>query len=452
MTTLVRFAPSPTGLLHAGNARTAVLNFLFARATRGHFMLRIDDTDAERSKPEFEHGIVHDLAWLGLHHDLFARQSARQAQYEAAAERLRAAGRLYPCYETAEELDRKRKRAEARGLPPVYDRGALKLSAGERAALEAGGRKPHWRFLLSQKKIAWNDLIRGPVEIDTSTVSDPVLVREDGRFLYTLPSVVDDAEFGITHVIRGEDHVTNTAAQIEIFEAMGAARPQFAHHPLLVGAGGAALSKRLGSLSLAHLRADGIEPLAAAAYLAKIGTSDAVEPRPSLDVLAAEFAFDKIGRAPARFDMAELAALNGKLLHTLSYDAVRAGLAEYGADLGPEFWEAIRPNLTRLADAADLKRLVEGPLEPAGEDPELLETALALLPPGPFAPDSWSVWTKAVAAATGRKGRALYHPLRLALTGREHGPELAKLLPLIGRDRAARRLNEALARAKGESA
>ena len=445
VTTLVRFAPSPTGLLHAGNARTAILNFLFARATRGRFLLRIDDTDTERSKPEFEQAIIHDLGWLGLHHDVFARQSVRESVYRAAAEKLKAAARLYPCYETADELDRKRKRAQARGLPPVYDRAALKLSADERAKLEAAGMKPHWRFLLSQKKIAWPDLIRGPVEIDTSNLSDPVLVREDGRFLYTLPSVVDDVEFAITHIIRGEDHVTNTAAQIDLFEALGATPPAFAHHPLFVGAGGETLSKRLGSLSLAHLRADGMEPLAVAAYLAKIGTSDAIEPRPSLDVLAAEFGFDRIGRAPARFDVAELAALNGKLLHTLPYDAVRERLAEYGADLGNTFWEAIRPNLTRISDAVDLRKLVEGPIEPLREDPELLEKAAALLPPEPLSAESWSAWTKAVAAATGAKGRALYHPLRLALTGREHGPELAKLLPLIGRARA-------LARLKGETA
>ncbi len=445
MTTLVRFAPSPTGLLHAGNARTAILNFLFARATRGRFLLRIDDTDTERSKAEFEHAIVHDLSWLGLHHDAFARQSAREASYRAAAERLKSAGRLYPCYETADELDRKRKRAQARGLPPVYDRAALKLTADERAKLEGAGTKPHWRFLLSHRKIAWDDLIRGRVEIDTQSLSDPVLVREDGRFLYTLPSVVDDMELGITHIIRGEDHVTNTAAQIDLFEGLSAAPPAFAHHPLLVGAGGEALSKRLGSLSLAHLRADGMEPLAVAAYLAKIGTSDAIEPRPSLDVLAAEFAFDKIGRAPARFDTAELAALNGKLLHTLSYDAARARLAEYGADLGPQFWEAVRPNLTRLSDAAELRRLVEGPVEPLSENPELLATAAGLLPPEPFSAETWSAWTKEIAAASGAKGRALYHPLRLALTGREHGPELAKLLPLIGRARA-------LARLKGETA
>lgn len=440
MTTLVRFAPSPTGLLHAGNARTAVLNYLFARKMSGKFLLRIDDTDAGRSKPEFEAAIVADLAWLGVLHDVFARQSEREDNYRAAAEKLKAAGRLYPAYETPDELERKRKRAQARGKPPVYDRAALNLTEAERAKLEAEGRKPHWRFKLSQSKVKWRDLIRGDVEIDTHTLSDPVLVREDGRFLYTLPSVVDDIEFGVSHVIRGEDHVTNTAVQIEIFEALGARRPEFAHHPLIVGAGGESLSKRLGSLSLDYLRNEGIEPLTLVSYLAKIGTSDPIEPRPSLDVLATEFDFAKVGRAPAHFDPAELTALNGKLLHTLSYESVRERLKAEGADLGEVFWEAVKPNLTRLSDAARLRTLIEGPVTPVREDPELLTKAASLLPPEPYTDASWNEWTSAVGAATGRKGRALYHPLRLALTGSETGPELKKLLPLIGRARALARL------------
>ncbi len=415
-----------------------MLNSLFARHTSGKFLLRIDDTDAGRSKPEFEAAIVADLAWLGVLHDVFARQSEREDAYRAAAEKLKSNGRLYPAYETPEELDRKRKRAQARGLPPVYDRAALRLTAEERTKLQA--RSPHWRFKLSQSKVKWNDLIRGPVEIDTATLSDPVLVREDGRFLYTLPSVVDDIDFAISHIIRGEDHVTNTAVQIEIFEALGAGPPAFAHHPLIVGAGGESLSKRLGSLSLQQLREEGIEPLTLVAYLAKIGTSDPIEPRPSLDVLATEFDFAKVGRAPAHFDPAELMALNGKLLHTLSYDTVRERLKTEGADLGEAFWEAVKSNLTKVSDAGAMRALVEGPVTPLREDPELLSKAASLLPPEPYTDSSWNEWTSAVGAATGRKGRALYHPLRLALTGRETGPELKKLLPLIGRKRALARL------------
>ncbi len=439
--TLVRFAPSPTGLLHVGNARTAILNALFALKEGARFQLRIDDTDTERSKPEYETAIIEDLAWLGIAHDLFARQSERSAAYVAAAERLKSAGRLYPCYETADELDRRRKRQVALHRPPVYDRAALALTAAERARLEAEGRKPHWRFKLSQTRVRWHDLMRGAVEIDTATVSDPVLVREDGTFLYTLPSVADDAEFAVTHIVRGEDHVTNTAAQIEIFEALGASVPSFAHFPLLVGAGGEALSKRLGSISLRSLREDGIEALALDCYLAKTGTSDPADVRPSLKALAEEFAFEKIGRAPARFVPEELVALNAKLLHTLDYAAVADRLAGMGIGGGSPFWEAVRPNLERLTDAAALWRLVVGPVTPVIEEGGLAARAAELLPPEPFDETSWGAWTAAVAAATGAKGRALYHPLRLALTGREHGPELKKLLPLIGRARTFARLH-----------
>jgi glutamyl-tRNA synthetase len=436
MTTLVRFAPSPTGLLHVGNARTALVNWLFARKTGGRFLLRIDDTDTERSKPEYEAAIVEDLAWLGLGHDLFARQMERADAHAAAAEKLKAGGRLYPAYETAAELERRRKRQLAMHKAPVYDRAALALGEADRARLESEGRKPHWRFKLSQRKVKWRDRIRGEVEIDTAHLSDPVLIREDGRFLYTLPSVADDIDFHVTHIVRGEDHVTNTAAQIEIFEALGARAPEFAHFPLLVGSGGEALSKRIGSLSLRKIRDGGIEPLALDSYLAKTGTSDAIELKPSLDALAAEFDFGKIGRAPAHFDPKELEGLNAKLLHGLPYEQVAARLPQVSAAL----WDAIKPNLTRLSDAADLMTLVAGPVTPIVEDEKLLATAAELLPPEPWDETTWSAWTKTLGETTGAKGRALFHPLRLALTGREHGPEMKKLLPLIGRAQTLARL------------
>jgi glutamyl-tRNA synthetase len=437
MTTLVRFAPSPTGLLHVGNARTAVVNWLFAKKTGGKFLLRIDDTDTERSKPEYEAAIVEDLAWLGLTHDLFARQMERADAHRAAAEKLKASGRLYPAYETADELERRRKRQIAMRKPPVYDRAALSLTDADRARLEAEGRKPHWRFKLSQAKVKWRDRIRGEVEIDTAHLSDPVLIREDGRFLYTLPSVADDIDFAVTHIVRGEDHVTNTAAQIEIFAALGARVPEFAHFPLLVGTGGEALSKRIGSLSLREIRESGIEPLALDSYLAKTGTSDAIELRDSLEALAREFDFSKIGRAPAHFDPKELEGLNAKLLHTLPFEAVASRLPAMSAAV----WDAIKPNLTRLSDAAELMKLVTGPVATVIEDAPLVAKAAELLPAEPWSEDTWAVWTKAVGAATGAKGRALFHPLRLALTGLDHGPELKKLLPLIGRARAYARLN-----------
>jgi glutamyl-tRNA synthetase len=439
--TIVRFAPSPTGLLHVGNARTAMLNWLFARKEGGKFLLRIDDTDTERSKPEYERAILEDLAWLRLTHDGFARQSERSDAYQAAAERLKASGRLYPGYESADELERRRKRQIAMHRPPVYDRAALKLTTEERARLESEGRKPHWRFKLSQTKVRWRDLMRGDVEIDTAHLSDPVLIREDGRFLYTLPSVVDDVDFAITHIVRGEDHVTNTAVQIEIFEALGASVATFAHFPLLVGVGGEALSKRIGSLSLQEIRADEIEPLALASYLAKTGTSDPIELRPSLEVLVKEFDFAKVARAPAQFDPAELKGLNAKLLHSLSYTDVQERLAAIGIPSSEAFWEAVKANLTHLSDAKDLWTLVAGPVTPAIEDAALVANAAELLPPEPWDETTWSAWTKAVSEATGAKGRALFHPLRLALTGRESGPEMKKLLPLIGRERAFSRLN-----------
>jgi len=445
MSVLVRFAPSPTGLLTAGNGRTAIVNWLFARKTGGKFLLRIDDTDTERSKPEFEAAIVADLAWLGLTHDLFARQVERADLHRAAAENLKASGRLYPAYETAPELERRRKRQIAMGKPPVYDRAALSLSAADRARLEADGRKPHWRFKLSQAKVKWRDLIRGEVEIDTGTLSDPVLIREDGSFLYTLPSVADDVDFAISHIVRGEDHVTNTAVQIEIFEALGAKVPEFAHFPLLIGVGGEALSKRTGSLSLVSLRDDGIEPLALDCYLAKTGTSDAIELRPSLAALADDFAFSKFGRAPAHFDPAELSGLNAKLLHALPYEAAAEQLKRLGVGGGAAFWDAARANLAKLSDVTLLWEMVEGPVTPVIEDAGLAAKSAELLPAEPWDETTWPAWTAQVAAATGAKGRALYHPLRLALTGADHGPELKKLLPLIGRARA-------LARLKGETA
>jgi glutamyl-tRNA synthetase len=437
--TLVRFAPSPTGLLHVGNARTAVVNWLFAKKTGGKFFLRIDDTDTERSKPEYEAAIIEDLGWLGLTHDLFARQMERADAHQAAAEKLKAGGRLYPAYETAAELDRRRKRQIAMHKPPVYDRAALKLTPDDRVKLETESRKPHWRFKLSQTKVKWRDRIRGEVEIDTAHLSDPVLIREDGRFLYTLPSVADDIDFAVTHIVRGEDHVTNTAAQIEIFEALDAKVPEFAHFPLLVGSGGEALSKRIGSLSLRELREGGIEPLALASYLAKTGTSDPVELRGSLDELAREFDFGKIGRAPAHFDPRELEGLNARLLHGLAYEAVADRLAPLGIATAP-LWDAVKPNIAKLADARDLAALVTGSIVPVIEDAAFVAKAAELLPPEPWDENTWGAWTKAVAAATGRKGRDLFHPLRLALTARESGPEMKKLLPLIGRAKTFARL------------
>lgn len=439
-TPLVRFAPSPTGYLHIGNARPALFNWLFARRHLGRFLLRYDDTDFARSRPEFADAIAEDLGWLGIVPDLVVKQSERLAIYDAAAEKLRAGGRLYPCYETADELDRRRKRQLARGLPPIYDRAALKLTAEQRAALEAEGRKPHWRFLLEAREVSWDDVVRGASHVDCASLSDPVLVREDGSYLYTLPSVVDDAEIGITHVIRGEDHVTNTAVQIQIFEALSAAVPTFGHHNLLTTASGEGLSKRLGHLSLRGLRDSGVEALAVAALAVLVGSSDAVRPVANLDELANLVELAHVSRAPAKFDEHELEALSARTLHQLPFEAVAERLKALGVDGGEAFWLAVRGNLAKLSEAKDWWQVVQGPLTPVIADAGFAATAASLLPAEPFDATTWKSWTQAVGAATEAKGKALFMPLRQALTGLDHGPELAALLPLIGREKALKRL------------
>jgi glutamyl-tRNA synthetase len=375
-----------------------------------------------------------------LDHDIFARQSERVAAYTAAAEKLKAAGRLYPAFETEEELERKRRIQRARGLPPVYDRAALNLSDLERAHLEGEGRHPHWRFRLDNRHVVFRDLIRGEVDIDTASQSDPVLIREDGSFLYTLPSIVDDVEFGITHVIRGEDHVANTGTQIEIFEALGAGVPEFAHFALLVDAEGGKLSKRFESLSLASLRENGIEPMAVLSLLARLGTSDPVEPVNDLHKLAESFSLDKIGRAPARFDPAELEALNARVLHLMPYEQVKGRLEKLGVGGGEAFWLAVRPNVEKLEDAARWWRVVHGEFEGAMVDRPFTARAAELLPPEPWGEATWALWTDALKAETGRKGKELFAPLRMALTGQPHGPDMKSLLPLIPRERAVRLL------------
>ena len=441
----VRFAPSPTGFLHVGNVRTALINWLFARKAGGTFVLRLDDTDAERSTAEYAEAIKEDLTWLGLNWDESFAQSSRLARYEDAAEALKQAGRLYPCYETEQELETRRKLQLARKQPPIYDRAALKLTDADKAQLEAEGRKPHWRFKLEHKPVTWEDLVRGGVEFDVSSLSDPVLVREDGTFLYTLPSVVDDVDYGVTHILRGEDHVANTAAQIQIFEALRGKVPTFGHTALLTGAAGEGLSKRIGSLAIRELRAEGIEPLALNSLLARIGTADPVEPRASMNELVEGFDISRFGRAPAKFDPEELWHLNAKVIHLLPFDQVKKRLDLPEAT--PAFWEAVKGNLTRLGEAQDWWQVVNAPLEPVDlkEERSVAAAAADVLTSMAATVDNWPAIVAGVKEATGAKGRALFHPLRLALTGRETGPELKDLLPLIGKGRA-------IARLKGEKA
>ena len=434
----VRFAPSPTGLLHVGNARLALVNWLFARHGGGVFLLRMDDTDVERSRPEYAEAIERDLRWLGLDWDEFARQSDRRNRYDLAVERLKAAGRLYPCYETPDELSLKRKLQQGQGRPPVYDRAALKLTDEARARLEAEGHRPHWRFLLADEAVEWTDLARGPVHFEPGHMSDPVLIRADGHPLYTLSSVVDDGELGITHVIRGEDHVANTAVQVQLFRALEFDVPDFAHLPLLMGDDGKPLSKRLESLSLKALREEGLEARTICAYLAHLGTSLAATGEETMQAMADAFDIGGFGRAAPRFDRKELDHLNSRVLHHLPFAEVSGRLGIPDAD--ESFWEAIRPNLARLAEAADWWRILHGDVTPLVEDSDFCRKAGDLLPAEPWDDTTFKSWTEAVKAETGAKGKMLFMPLRRALTGMEHGPELRVLLPMLGRARVLARL------------
>jgi len=442
MSTITRFAPSPTGRLHVGNIRTALHNWLLARKAGGTFMLRIDDTDAERSREEYVDAIREDLAWLGMVPDGEERQSARLAIYDEAFERLKAAGRAYPCYETAQELDLKRKILLGRGLPPIYDRAALALSDDERAAKEADGVAPHWRFKLDHDEpIRWEDGIRGTQKFDAAQLSDPVIRRADGSWLYMLPSAVDDIAMGVTNVLRGEDHVSNTAVQIQMFTALDAAPPAFAHEALLVGSEGK-LSKRLGSLGCDAYREQGVEPEALVALLARLGTSQPVEPIADRTSLVEGFDLAAFGRAPARFDDEELHRLNTAIVHTMAYADVADRLP---AGMGEAAWLAIRPNIEKVADVADWWSIVTGPVAAAGlkaEDKAYCAAAAEVLAE---TGDDWKALTAALKAQTGRKGKALFLPLRLALTGMGHGPDMASLLPLIGTEAAQKRLQAAAA-------
>lgn len=444
MSVRVRFAPSPTGYIHAGNVRAAVVTWLFAKKNNGHFLLRIDDTDQERSKDEYEKDIEAGLTWLGLVWDEKARQRDRMNRYADVIEDLKSKGRLYPCYETQEELALKRKAQLAQGLPPAYDRAALKLSPEQIEKFKAEGRKPHWRFKLLDGTIEWNDLIRGPVKFDTKDMSDPVLIREDGSPLYHLCSVIDDIDHDITHVIRGEDHVSNTAMHIQMFQAIGREKPpEFAHMPMIMDAEGGKLSKRLGSLSVKDLReTEGLEPMAIISFLALLGSSEAIEPFTDVDSLLQKFDISKFSKGAPKFDLEELIRLNAKVIHNMPYSTVCTRLAEMGLSaIDEEFWNAVRPNLTRLADVKEWWSVANGPVAPAIDDPTFIAEAAKHLPAAPWNETTWKDWTDAVKAATGRKGKELFMPLRRAITGMDHGPELAVLLPLIGPEKVQNRLS-----------
>ena len=438
MSVKVRFAPSPTGKIHLGNIRAALVNWMFARQQGGQFILRIDDTDLERSTKENEQAIRDDLKWLGLNWDDTFSQSSRFDRYNEVVEKLKADGRLYPCYETADELDMKRKIQMGRGLPPVYDRAALSLTDEQIAAYKAEGRTPHWRFRLNvPARVDWTDLIRGDVSIDMESVSDPILIRGDGSFLYTLPSVVDDMDYGITHIVRGEDHVTNSAVQVQIFEALGASAPKMAHFALLTGKGGEGLSKRYGAMSIGEYRDNaGLEPMSIVSLIARVGTSEPIEAFAKPDDLISGFDFGKFSRGVAKLDSDDLALLNAKILHETDY----ADVTERLEGVSEEFWNIVRPNLKKLSDVGEWLSIVNGPVTPIIEDADHMAKCVSLLPEGALDAGSWKIWTDAIKAETGVKGRGLFMPLRQAITGQNYGPDMGEILPLIGRDKVLERL------------
>lgn len=437
MSIKVRFAPSPTGYLHLGNVRTALVNWLFTRRTGGEFWLRIDNTDTDRSKAEYEDALKEDLLWLGLAWDGFFKQSDRFAQYEAAKRVLIASGRLYPCYETQEELEVQRKMQASRSLPPIYNRAGLKLSAEQKARYESEGRRPHYRFLLEDKPITWSDLIRGEAKFQATHMSDPVLVREDDVPLYTFASVVDDGQMGFTHIIRGEDHVSNTAVQVQIFEALGYALPEFGHLALLKTKGGE-MSKRVGGNDIRTLRENGIMPMAINSLLAHIGTSDAVEPFMDLQGLVEKFDFKKFGRAPANYDVVELEKLNEKLLHKLPYETVKKD-APY---ITRDFWDSVKGNISSIKEIQIWHDIIYKNIDIEFDitDKGFVEKTFFMLPPEPWDETTYDAWISSIKEKTGRKGKELFMPIRKALTGLEHGPEMKKLLPLLGPDKMKTRL------------
>ena len=433
--TTTRFAPSPTGYIHVGNLRTALMNYLIARQTGGAFILRLDDTDQERSKQEYADGIMADLDWLGLHWDRVEKQSLRMDRYRAAADELRAANRFYECFESPVELDLKRKKQLNMHRPPVYDRASLALTDAEKAAKRAEGRDGYWRFLLNQNRIEWADGILGPISIDAASVSDPVLIRADGQVLYTFASSVDDIDMGVTDIVRGADHVTNTATQIQIMQAMGGTPPTFAHHSLLTGPGGEELSKRLGTLALRDLRAKGVEPMALLSLMARLGSSRPIELAASMDDLIAGFDISTFGAPPTKFDADDLFPLTRAHVQALPLASVAARIAALGVpdDKADAFWHVAKGNITVLDDLAPWWALFRDGAVPLvdAEDVDFVRQALSLLPSKPWVQTTWHDWTEVVKLATGRKGKGLYRPLRRALTGLDAGPEMADVMPLL---------------------
>ena len=438
--TKVRFAPSPTGYLHIGNFRTALINFLFAKNKNGHFMLRIDDTDDERSLKKYEDAIKEDLSWVGINWDSLEKQSSRLSYYDQALQKLLDKKRAYPCFETAEELSLKRKKQLSSGKPPIYDRSALNLSDSDIADLKAKGRSPHYRFLLDHKDVNWNDLVKGASQYNMSNLSDPVIIREDGRVIYTLASVVDDIDFGVTDILRGEDHMTNSAAQIQLFEALESSPPNLGHLSLLTDISGAGLSKRMGSISLRDLKDEGFQPMAISSLLSKVGTSDAVEIFRDINQIISDFDIGKFGKSKPKFDKNELRGLNSKLFKMLDFSDISNQLKKFNFKISSDFWELVKGNIENLEELELWWNIIYGNIEPKYNDENFLNTALETLPEGNFDKNTWTNWTSILMKETGRKGKELYNPLRMCLTGQNKGPEMATLVFLMGRVKVLERL------------
>ena len=440
MTVITRFAPSPTGLLHLGNIRTALINWLYARTHNGKFILRIDDTDQERSKDEYISKIKYDLEWLGIDYDDTFNQSSRFERYREQFEKLKADGRIYPCYETPEELERKRKLQMASGGKQVYDRSSLSLTDEEKRAYEDDGRKPHWRFLLQTERLKWNDLLKGELDIDLTSLSDPVLFREDGVPLYTFSSAVDDIDYNITNVIRGDDHTSNTAVQIEIINAIDKNRITFAHHALLKASSGDKLSKRDNVISIDSFRKSNLEPLAILSLLATIGTSQSIELKDSLNQIISEFKLETISTSPGRIEIDVLNALNKKQVQKLNFDEVSKRLKNIDEKIDEKFWNTIRSNLETVEGIKQWSDIVFDSKLIEAEDKEYIKSAMELIPDDPWDENTWELWTSAIKEKTGRKGKELFLPLREAFTGMSHGPEMKLLIQLIGREKILERV------------
>ena len=438
--TKVRFAPSPTGYLHIGNFRTALINFLFAKNKNGHFMLRIDDTDDERSLKKYEDAIKEDLSWVGINWDSLEKQSSRLSYYDQALQKLLDKKRAYPCFETAEELSLKRKKQLSSGKPPIYDRSALNLSDSDIADFKAKGRSPHYRFLLDHKDVNWNDLVKGTSQYNMSNLSDPVIIREDGRVIYTLASVVDDIDFEVTDILRGEDHMTNSAAQIQLFEALESSPPNLGHLSLLTDISGAGLSKRLGSISLRDLKDEGFQPMAISSLLSKVGSSDAIEIFRDINQIISDFDISKFGKSKPKFDKNELRGLNSKLFKMLDFSDISNQLKKFNFKISSDFWELVKGNIENLEELELWWNIIYGNIEPKYNDENFLNTALETLPEGNFDKNTWTNWTSILMEETGRKGKELYNPLRMCLTGQNKGPEMATLVFLMGRGKVLERL------------